>query len=103
MKVVTAEANSRGISLEGRGQSEKTNLVGTAEADVLRKKVESFGDPKLYAVSIVADALSRSQQPVVPATMLGGGEGQGNMLSVLMSLLVADKLGVRAVPQVETK
>jgi uncharacterized membrane protein YqiK len=103
MKVVTAEANSRSISLEGRGQSEKTNLVGTAEADVLRKKVESFGDPKLYAVSIVADALSQSQQPLVPATMLGGGgEGQGNMLSVLMSLLVADKLGVKT-PTVETK
>jgi uncharacterized membrane protein YqiK len=101
MKFVTAEANSRSISLEGRGQSEKTNLVGTAEADVLRKKVESFGDPKLYAVSIVADALSQSQQPLVPATMLGGGgEGQGNMLSVLMSLLVADKLGVKTV---ETK
>ena len=104
MKVVTAEANSRSISLEGRGQSEKTNLVGTAEAEVLRKKVESFGDPKLYAVSIVADALSQSQQPLVPATMLGGGgEGQGNMLSVLMSLLVADKLGVKTPTVIETK
>lgn len=56
--VVTAKADSESISLEGKGQSDKISLVGTSEADVLRKKVESFGDGKLYALSLVADALS---------------------------------------------
>ncbi len=96
-KVVTAKAESESISLEGKGQADKVNLVGTAEAQVLQKKVDSYGDPKLYAISVVADALSHSQQPLVPETMLGsGGEGsQGGMLGVLMSLLVAEKLGVK--------
>jgi hypothetical protein len=51
----------------------------------------------LYAVSVVADALSHSQQPLVPETMLSaGGEGtQGGMLGILMSLLVAEKIGIK--------
>jgi uncharacterized membrane protein YqiK len=95
--VVTARAAGESIALEGKGQSEKVERVGSAEADVLQKKVASFGDPKLYAVSIVADALAHSQQPLVPETMLAsGGEGPqgGGMLGILMSLLVADRLGV---------
>lgn len=98
--VVTAKAASETLSLEGKGQSEKVGLVGTAEASVLQKKVESFGDPRLYAISLVADAMSHSQQPLVPEMMLGGsGEGNGNgMLGTLMSLLVAEKIGVK-VPQ----
>ncbi len=76
---------------------------GSAEAEVLLKKVSSFGDPRLYAVSIVADALSHSEQPLVPETVLGGGgsgmDGQGGgMLGVLMSLMVADRLGKQVLP-----
>ena len=95
-KVVTARAESEAVSLEGKGQSDKVSLVGTAEAEVLQKKVASFGDGKLYAVSVVAEALSKSQQPLVPQTVMGGsGEGGGQgMLGVLLSLLVAEKTGV---------
>ncbi|HQR41901.1 MAG TPA: SPFH domain-containing protein [Gemmatales bacterium] len=97
--VVTAKAASESIALEGKGMSEKVNLVGTAEAGVLQKKVESYGDPKLYAISQVADAMSHSQQPLVPETMFSsGGDGHNGMLGTLMSLLVAEKIGV-AVPQ----
>jgi uncharacterized membrane protein YqiK len=96
-KVVTARAESESISLEGKGQSDKVQMVGSAEAQVLQKKVDSFGDSRLYAVSLVADALSHSQQPFVPETMFASGEGaQGTgMLGVLMSLLVAEKIGVK--------
>ena len=100
-RVVTARAESESISLEGQGQSQKVNLVGSAEADVLLKKVASYGDPKLYALSVVAQALSKSEQPLVPATMLSsGGDGtQMGMLGTLMSLLVAEKMGVQVGPQ----
>ncbi|WP_010585758.1 SPFH domain-containing protein [Schlesneria paludicola] len=100
-RVVTARAESESISLEGQGQSQKVNLVGSAEADVLLKKVASYGDPKLYALSVVAQALSKSEQPLVPATMLSsGGDGtQIGMLGTLMSLLVAEKIGVNIGPQ----
>lgn len=46
--------------------------------------------------TLVADAMSHSQQPLVPETVLGGGEQGGNgMLGTLMSLLVAEKVGVK--------
>ena len=93
-RVVTAKADSESVALEGRGKSESVDLVGAAEAKVLSQKVESFGDSKLYAISLVADSLAHSQQPLVPETMLGGEGGQAGMLGTLMSLLVADKLGV---------
>jgi uncharacterized membrane protein YqiK len=93
-RVVTAKADSESVALEGRGKSESVSLVGAAEAKVLSQKVESFGDSRLYAVSLVADSLSHSQQPLVPETMLGGDGGQTGMLGTLMSLLVADKLGI---------
>jgi uncharacterized membrane protein YqiK len=98
--VVTAKAQSESTTLEGKGQSDKVNLVGTAEAEVLQKKVTSSGDPRLYAISAVAAALANSQQPLVPATMLGGGDNSAGagMLSVLMSLLVSEKLGVPVNP-----
>ena len=97
---MTAKAASETLSLEGKGQSDKVGMVGTAEASVLQKKVESFGDPRLYAISLVADAMSHSQQPLVPEMVMGGnGEGGNNgMLGTLMSLLVAEKIGVK-VPQ----
>lgn len=97
-KVVTARAESESIALEGQGQSEKVGLVGTAEASVLLKKVESFGDPKLYAMSIVADALAHSQQPLVPQTMFataGDGGNTSGLVGLLMSLFVAEKTGVK--------
>lgn len=98
-RVVTATAESQSISLEGKGQSDKISLVGTSEADVLRKKVESFGDGKLYAVSLVADALSHSQQPLVPETVLGSqGDSGSGMLGTLLALITAEKLGVKVGP-----
>ncbi len=71
-RVVTARAESESIALEGRGKAESVNSVGAAEAKVLSQKVESFGDSKLYAISLVAESLAHSQQPLVPETMLGG-------------------------------
>ena len=90
--VVLAEAESRRLNLEGTGESQKVQQIGTSEADVLSKKVASFGDSRLYAMSVIADALSRSQQPLVPATMLGGGDqSQAGLLGVLLSLMVSEK------------
>lgn len=97
-RVVTAKAESESVSLEGRGKSESISLVGLAEADVLHKKVESFGDGKLYAISLVADALSHSEQPLVPQTMFSAGSDGGGMLGTLMSMLVAEKAGVKILP-----
>jgi hypothetical protein len=73
-----------------------------SEASVLLRKIGSFGDPRLYALSLVAEQLTHSSQPLVPERVFvagGNGEhggagtaGQG-LLGLLISLLVAEKSG----------
>jgi hypothetical protein len=66
------------------------------------RKISSFGDPRLYALSIVAEHLSHSSQPLVPEHVFvaGGGSDSGNasggMLGLLLNLLVAEKSGFHA-------
>jgi uncharacterized membrane protein YqiK len=93
--VVLAEARSRQSILEGKGDAEKIQSIGAAEADVLRQKIASFGDSQLYALSVIASSLSQSKQPLVPSIVSGAGDGKGsNMLDVLLTLLVSNKTGV---------
>ena len=75
--------------------------VGLSEASVLLRKISSFGDPRLYALSVVAEHLSHSSQPLVPERVFvagangeagHGGASQG-MLGMLINLLVAEKSG----------
>lgn len=70
------------------------------------RKIESMGDPRLYALAQTAEHLSKSSQPLVPRQVfLAGGSGGTNgdgdhqasavsgMLGTLVSLLVAEKSG----------
>jgi len=97
--VVIAKAESEQRILAGKGESTRTMQVGLSEASVLMKKVASFGDPRLYALSVVAEHLSKSQQPLVPERMFvtGGSGNDGNattgLLGTLIGLLVAEKSG----------
>ncbi len=103
--VVLAEADSRSRNLAGKGEGERIMQVGTSEAAVLVRKIQALGDPRLYAVSQVAESLSHSVQPLVPQRLFvsGGGagseDGQGRtslgMLGVLIDLLVAEKTGMK--------
>ncbi len=100
-KVVLAEADARERMLAGRGESQRVMQVGLAEASVLLRKINSFGDPRLYAVNEVADRLAHSEQPLVPQRLFVTGSDdknqQGNgLLGVLLSLLVAEKSGFQA-------
>jgi uncharacterized membrane protein YqiK len=103
--VVTAQAESQQRILAGRGEGARALQVGVSEASVLMRKIGSFGDPRLYALSLVAEHLSKSSQPLVPERvfMAGGGSPNGEngqaanpaqgMLGLLISLLVAEKSG----------
>src|SRR6185503_19569389 len=75
--VVTAEAESRQRVLAGEGEAKRVAAVGEAEAAVLTRKVQSYGDPRLYALGLVAEHLSRSSQPLVPQQMFVTGESAG--------------------------
>jgi hypothetical protein len=109
--VVTAEADSQSRILAGKGESTRALQVGLAESSVLLRKISSFGDPRLYALGLVSENLSKSAQPLVPERMFiaGGGDGangvggNGNghaggtagtgLLGMLISLMVAEKSG----------
>jgi hypothetical protein len=95
-----AEAESKQKMLAGRGEAQKVMQVGLSEASVLLRKIGSFGDPRLYALAVVAEHLSHSSQPLVPERLFtagtnGHGDGaQGTgMLGLLINLLVAEKSG----------
>jgi uncharacterized membrane protein YqiK len=110
-KIVTAQAESQQRILAGRGEGARILQEGLSEASVLVRKIQSFTDPRLYALSIVAQNLARSSQPLVPERVFiaGGGGGNGHtaeglpvgvgasagtgLLGMLLSLLVAEKSG----------
>jgi uncharacterized membrane protein YqiK len=99
--IVTAQAESQQRVLAGRGEGSRVLQVGLSEASVLLRKISSFGDPRLYALSRLGEQLTHSSQPLVPERVFvagGNGEsgsaatGQG-LLGLLISLLVAEKSG----------
>jgi uncharacterized membrane protein YqiK len=101
--VVTAQAESQQRVLAGRGEGSRTLQIGLSEASVLLRKIGSYGDPRLYALSLVAEHLANSSQPLVPERVFvaGGGNGENGhsatasqgLLGTLISLLVAEKSG----------
>ena len=105
--VVTAEAESQQRVLAGRGEGSRILQVGISEASVLLRKIQSFSDPRLYALAQVSERLSKSTQPLVPERVfIAGGTGAGSpgdgsqaagasqgLLGLLLSLLVAEKSG----------
>jgi uncharacterized membrane protein YqiK len=100
--VLTAQAESQKQVLAGKGEAQRVMQVGLSEASVLMRKIASFGDPRLYALSVVTEHLTQSSQPLVPERVFvaaASGEngspagGAGGMLGLLLSLLVAEKSG----------
>jgi uncharacterized membrane protein YqiK len=118
-KIVTAQAESQQRILAGRGEGARILQEGLSEASVLVRKIQSFTDPRLYALSVVAQNLSRSSQPLVPERVFiagGGGNGNGHggeglpgavgvnagsgLMGMLLSLLVAEKSGFQLTEQI---
>lgn len=103
-EVELAQGQSRAQELIGRGEASRTSQVGLAEAEVSLRKVHAFTDPRLYALSLVADKLAHSAQPLVPERLFvvgqgGGGEQGGNsttfgLVQQLLTLLVSEKAGM---------
>ncbi|WP_425399348.1 SPFH domain-containing protein [Aeoliella sp.] len=99
--VVVAEAEAKRDQLAGQAQAQRVAQVGLAEASVLLKRIGSFGDPRLYALTQAAENLSHSAQPLVPERLFvaggteqsGGVNSPGGLLSTLIELLVAERSG----------
>ena len=109
--VVLAEADSRSAILAGRGESQRIMQVGLSEASVLLRKIASYGDPRLYALSRVAEHLSHSRQPLVPERVfIAGANGENGkamnangLVGLLVSLMVAEKSGFQMADSAETQ
>jgi hypothetical protein len=91
--------------LAGQGEAKRIAEIGQAEADVLRQKIASFMDPKLYAIAVLAEHLSKSSQPLVPQQVFTAGGGSGGadssglgLMGTLVNLLVAEKSGFKIQP-----
>ena len=98
-KVLVAEADGRERALVGEGEAKRITSRGEAEAAVLRSKIGSYGDPRLYATALLARFLSQSRQPLVPERLLvSGGARDGTAgagpIAMLLDLLLAEKAGV---------
>ena len=104
--VVTAQAKAEQLELSGRGEASKIAQVGEAEVAVLLRKIQSFSDPRLYALTQVANQLANSTQPLVPQRVFiagsngpsSGGSGGADhaaqgLFGLLISLMVAEKSG----------
>src|SRR4029077_6281730 len=109
--VVLAQAESQQRVLSGRGEAQRVMQVGLSEATVLLRKIASFGDPRLYALSIVTEQLTHSSQPLVPERVFmagASGDSPGSagsasgMIGLLLNLLVAEKSGFQPVDTGET-
>lgn len=98
--VLTAEAQAKERVLAGRGEGQKALQIGLSEAAVVMKKVAAYGDPRLYAVAVLADRLANSAQPLVPQRMfVSGANGDtgtvaGGPLGLLLTLLLGEKTGL---------
>ena len=108
-QVLVAESEGRAKVLVGEGESRRLSLEGEARASVLRKQIQSYGDPRLYALSVVARELAQSHQPLVPEQLFVTGSGHNgdgrdreqSPLGVLMQLLLAEKVGFQPAPSTE--
>jgi hypothetical protein len=64
---------------------------------VLARKVNSYGDPRLYSLAQLGKQLANSSQPLVPQQvfMTGSGDGQAasGTIGTLLSLLLAERSG----------
>ncbi len=104
--VVTAQAEAEQRTLAGKGEASKIAQIGLSEASVLLRKIQSFSDPRLYALTQVANQLANSNQPLVPERVFMAGSGGGSpgsngssdqsaqgLFGLLISLMVAEKSG----------
>lgn len=99
--IALAEGESKAKELQGKGEASKIAQVGLSEAAVLLQKVRAYGDPRLFALNLVAQEFAQSEQPLVPERLfvMDGKDGkdgvQGmSMAGQLIALLLSEKSGI---------
>lgn len=103
-EIALAEGQSRAQELLGKGEASKIAQVGLSEATVSLQKIRAYGDPRLFALNLVAEHLAGSAQPLVPERLLitggesskdgSGGQAMPGIFSQLITLLLSEKAGL---------
>jgi uncharacterized membrane protein YqiK len=93
-KTINAEADAKVILVTGEASARKTQLVGDAEAGVLKKKVDAVGAP-YYALMNVVDQLSLAKTALVPQIQVQGGgdrDGRPTLVDAFIGNLLAQNM-----------
>jgi uncharacterized membrane protein YqiK len=103
-KELLGKAEGARIEMTGQGEASRIGQVGLSEAAVFLQKIRAYGDPRLFALNLVADQFAKSVQPLVPERLfvVGGKDGDGKtgelgnvgLLNQLVALLLAEKSGI---------
>jgi uncharacterized membrane protein YqiK len=94
-KKINAEADANVITIVGNAEASKTLAVGTAEADVIKLKIDSMESGN-YALVQVVQALASNKVQLVPQIVAGGGSGGqgGTLVDVLLANLIRDHMNI---------
>jgi uncharacterized membrane protein YqiK len=95
-KTMLANADSDVIKLVGFAEAERTQKIGSAEANVIKQKADAISSDSYVAIE-VARALASSQQRLVPDIVASGtGNGGSSVIEMLMASIVKDQVRPRS-------
>jgi uncharacterized membrane protein YqiK len=95
-KTINAEADAKVLRMVGEAEAARTQAVGSAEAEVIKRKIDSMESGN-YAVVQVAEALAKAGVKLVPDIVAGGGSGAGGTLvDVLLGNMLRESLASRS-------
>jgi len=92
-----ADGESTYIERTGTAQGAQVRAVGLARAEAYQKQVAALG-PGATALVNAVEALSRSNVPFMPNTLVTGGNGSANGVLEGLGALLMQKVGPSAAP-----